>query len=102
MNYKLNRQRENIMEMTQFNEIFTHVAVEQTDDENIGRKFKYTTVESSDGLVHREGVFQIIGTQKDYKGDFCYRVKMIEYKGEAFEDNFGSVFNPKRPVEYIS
>lgn len=56
-------------------------------DKNIGRKVWFSNggCEKGDGLVHALD-FEIVGTQKNYKGDLCYRVKCRDY-----EDRFGCV-----------
>ena len=57
-------------------------------EKNIGRqiRFQYDSNQSRFGTIHRDYTFTIVGVQKDYKGDLCYRVTC-----DGFEDRFGSV-----------
>lgn len=57
-------------------------------EKNIGRqiRFNYDPADSRFGTIHRDYTFTIVGVQKNYRGELCYRVSC-----DGFEDRFGSV-----------
>lgn len=63
---------------------------------NIGRKIRFNYDHNSNrfGFIHRDGEFEIVGIQKNYKGDLRYYVKCIMFEGKPWEDNFGQPANP--------
>lgn len=67
-------------------------------EKNIGRtiRMKSEKWNSSYGLMAKESTYTIIGIQKDYKGDLCYRASC-----NSFNDTFGRPFNPE-DIEFLT
>lgn len=81
--------------MQDFVHIFPEFATSDPEmEKNIGRKVRFLNGGQmrTDGAVHRE-LFEIIGVQRDYRGELCYRVKCL-----AYEDRFGCVMPVNRVV----
>lgn len=58
-------------------------------EKNIGRQIKYINWTPSMGTLARDNTFTIIGVQKNYKGEKCYRVMC-----DGYNDTFGRVAKP--------
>lgn len=67
-------------------------------EKNIGRiiRMKPEKWTESYGLMVKESTYTVIGIQKDYKGDLCYRATC-----NAFNDTFGRPFNPE-DIEFLT
>lgn len=67
-------------------------------EKNIGRiiRMKPEKWTESYGLMVKESTYTVIGIQKDYKGDLCYRAIC-----NAFNDTFGRPFNPE-DIEFLT
>lgn len=63
---------------------------------NIGRRVIYKNWKPSMGTLARDHTFTIVGIQKDYAGNLCYRVTC-----NGFKDTFGRCANPKE-IEFVS
>lgn len=67
-------------------------------EKNIGRiiHMKPEKWNESYGLMVKESTYTVIGIQKDYKGDLCYRATC-----NSFNDRFGRPFNPE-DIEFLT
>lgn len=79
-----------MIDMNEFNETFDHLATEAKTD-MVGRRVKFRDPQMPrDGLIARDGVFEVVGLQKIHTGDEAYRVRCVEYpEGTPFNDKFG-------------
>jgi hypothetical protein len=76
--------------MTNFREVSPDFSLFNEDmSKNIGRKVKY--LGSSMGSIGKTGIFKIVGIQKNWCDEACYRVECIS---ENFKDTFGSCMSP--------
>lgn len=81
--------------MQNFKQIFPEFAASNSEmEKNIGRKVRFLEggERKTDGTIHRE-LFEVVGVQRDYRGELCYRVKCL-----AYEDRFGCVMPLNRVV----
>jgi hypothetical protein len=65
----------------------------------IGKIVRFKGRLETDGQIHREGIFKIVGVQRDYRRHYCFRVACINFKGQPYRDNFGQVMPLDRVKE---
>ena len=87
------------MNMQEFNATFPMLASNEPArrlSKFIGRKVRFNGYQPSDGEIHRYGLFEVIGVQRDWNGRLCLRVKCIQFRGKPFDDKFGCVMQTDR------
>lgn len=77
--------------MATFNAMFPQLACTDKHSEKIGQLVMFANPEPSDGAMHKDGVFQIVGLQKDWRGNLCFRVRCVQFQGKPHSDTFGTV-----------
>jgi hypothetical protein len=79
------------MQMNEFNETFPTLQGGDNLAKFIGRQVRFSGTKDSDGEIHKFGIFEVVGTQVDWRGQPCLRVKCISFRGKPFADKFGHV-----------
>lgn len=85
----------NATNIKEFNETFYHLAVDEPPADmqaNVGKVIRYkipTERLSREKFLRQHGTialqdFEIVGIQKDYKGNLCYRVRHIGFGLDTF------------------
>jgi hypothetical protein len=63
---------------------------------NIDRTFKFKPGLTGKGLIAEVATYEIVGLQKNYRGEDCYRAMYLPViiEGEKFIDNWGCCAHP--------